>query len=363
MASIYYPADAGFEIDFFPVGEGSRSGDAIVVRFGQVNSSRDKQSVVVVDGGYSTTGDALVKHLQDVVGTDRVDLIISTHPDTDHINGLCTVIETLEVDARWMHLPWDHTEDLARLFHDGRITDNSVSKKLRDELTGARILAEAALERGVPVTEPFTGVTAFDGLLRVLGPSVDFYEKQLIEFRSTPEPSRLGPLAKMAETTRLVRESFGVETLKDGGTTSAENETSVITLFDFDPKRVLLTGDAGIAALDLAADQLDSLGLTQKLDFIQVPHHGSRHNVGPSILDRMIGPKTSPEPRNVTAYVSAAPGGGPKHPSRQVTNAFTRRGARVFVTEGNQLFHNHNGCPRPGWVEIEPLPLFDEVEE
>ena len=363
MASNYYPAGAGFEIDFFPVGEGSRSGDAIVVRFGRFDSPRDEQYVVVVDGGYASTGEALIEHLRSVVGTDRVDLMISTHPDTDHVNGLCTVIEALKVDALWMHLPWEHTDDIARMFHDGRITDNSVSAKLRDELTGALILAEAALERGVPVTEPFTGVTAFGGVLRILGPSVDFYEKQLIEFRSTPEPSRTGALAKMAEATRFIRESFGIETLKDGGKTSAENETSVITLFDFDPKRVLLTGDAGVAALELATDQLDGLGLTQKIDFIQIPHHGSRHNVGPSILDRMIGPKLDVESWKATGFVSAAPNGEPKHPSRQVTNAFLRRGVHVFGTKGKHISQGHNAPERPGWGPASPFPFFPEVED
>ena len=44
-------ADDGYEIDFRAVGEGERSGDAIVVRFGNLAGNRDQQFVMVIDGG------------------------------------------------------------------------------------------------------------------------------------------------------------------------------------------------------------------------------------------------------------------------------------------------------------------------
>jgi hypothetical protein len=52
----------------------------------------------------------------------------------------------------------------------------------------------------------------------------------------------------------------------------------------------LLTGDAGINGLTWAADWADSLGLPlQNFSFVQIPHHGSRRNVGPAILTRLLG--------------------------------------------------------------------------
>jgi hypothetical protein len=41
----------GYEIDFLPVGNGEKSGDAIAFRFGNLSGSRDEQFVAVVDGG------------------------------------------------------------------------------------------------------------------------------------------------------------------------------------------------------------------------------------------------------------------------------------------------------------------------
>jgi hypothetical protein len=44
-----------YQIDFFPVGEGSRSGDAIAMRFGDF-SDHMKTQVVVIDGGSRVRG-------------------------------------------------------------------------------------------------------------------------------------------------------------------------------------------------------------------------------------------------------------------------------------------------------------------
>jgi beta-lactamase superfamily II metal-dependent hydrolase len=353
----------GVEIHFFAVGNGSGSGDAIVIRFGDLHGPVEHQRLVIVDGGYTDDGDAIVTHLRDVLGTDHVDLVISTHPDADHIRGLRRVLEEMDVDALWMHLPWDHTDDIASMFTDGRVTDNSISEKLREELTGARVLAETALARGVPVTEPFTGVSAFDGVVEIVGPDLDFYEKLLLDFRATPDPVPPTRMSKMASAARKLIESFGIETLTDRGSTSAENNTSAITMITVGGHRSLLTGDAGIPALERAATVLESVGAAQNLNFIQVPHHGGRHNVGPSVLDRIVGPRLDADVKRATAYVSAAPDGAPRHPSSQVTNAFRRRGAHVYATQGTPHRHSLNAPDIPGWSTPNPLPFYVEIDE
>ncbi|EQD50178.1 hypothetical protein B1A_13538, partial [mine drainage metagenome] len=48
------------EIEFLPVGTGSRPGDAIVVRYGEDNNWQ----LIVIDGGTLDTGKDLVVHLK-----------------------------------------------------------------------------------------------------------------------------------------------------------------------------------------------------------------------------------------------------------------------------------------------------------
>ena len=52
----------GIEIDFLPVGPGSRSADAIAIRYGNLwSSDPTRQWVVVIDGGTKEGDEALGK--------------------------------------------------------------------------------------------------------------------------------------------------------------------------------------------------------------------------------------------------------------------------------------------------------------
>jgi beta-lactamase superfamily II metal-dependent hydrolase len=163
---------------------------------------------------------------------------------------------------------------------------------------------------------------------------------------------------------RWIPETREIELLRDGGVTSPSNETSLVLYGVFsEPGRVLFTGDAGVNALTWAANYADERGLPlRKFAFVQVPHHGSRRNVGPTILNRIIGPIQPTATQRFVAYISAPPNDD-THPRRIVVNAFIRRGGTVVATQGqNKLFYG--GFPqRPGYVDVVPLQLSTEVEE
>ena len=46
----------GYEIDFIGVGQESKSGDAIAIRWGNLLGPREQQSVVLIDGGFRESG-------------------------------------------------------------------------------------------------------------------------------------------------------------------------------------------------------------------------------------------------------------------------------------------------------------------
>jgi len=356
----------GVEVDFLPAGNGEKSGDAIALRFGDLYGEREQQKVVVIDGGFQDTGEQLVEHIRKYYKTERVDLAISTHPDGDHVSGLKVVLEEMSVSTLWMHLPWQHSKEIKKSFTDGRVTNKSIQEKLRKSLEQAGDLERLARERGVEIVEPFEGLTAF-GRLRVLGPSKEYYEELLTCFKEMPheqEKSFLGKVGTFAsEMVKKIAESFDYETLDDEGETSPQNNTSVVLIADMEEERLLLTADVGIPALTNAADYAEVIyGGFPRLNFIQVPHHGSRRNVGPTILNRIIGSNLSEE-KIMTAFVSASKNGVPKHPAKKVMNAFRRRGAHVYATKGQAIRHIRNAPDREGWSKIEALPFYNEVDE
>ena len=352
----------GFEVDFLAVGTESKSGDAIALRYGNLHGGRHEQIVVVIDGGTRESGAQLVEHIRTYYRTQRVDFVVSTHPDGDHACGLAEVLTNLEVGTLLMHKPWEHAEDIRTLFASGNLTVRGLTSKIERALADAKELERIARARGIPIYEPFAGeVSTRDASLMVLGPSRQYYQSLVCDFRCAPEPRyaawQLPSRAFSAAQELAVRvlESLQIETLDDSGTTSAENNSSVILLLRYNGESLLFTGDAGIPALTYAADYAAALGIDLRaLRFLQVPHHGSRRNVGPRILDRIKAP---------TAYISAAAKGSPKHPSQRVINALVRRGSSVFSTKGVSLWHHQDAPLRSNYGPVAALPFVQEFDE
>lgn len=323
-----------FEIDFLPVGDASKSGDSIALRYGYGQLNPGQQTVVVVDGGTQETGAALVEHIRREYSTNHVEYAILTHPDLDHVAGLKVVIEQMDVRVLFMHRPWEHAAEIRDMFANPFSTTR-LAQKIRRALEAAHDLEQLALRRRIKIVEPFAGGGTPDRAITFLGPTRDYYQSLICEFRETPEPrdtiAATFTAAKVAAqaVARWVRETLTSETLDDKGDTSAENNSSVITLFRWDGQQSLLTADAGIPALTRAVDFAG--GNLTGLNILQIPHHGSRRNVGPSILNR-LGARY--------AVISACKDGAPKHPSRKVINALIRRGIDVYCTSGKLLNHS-----------------------
>jgi beta-lactamase superfamily II metal-dependent hydrolase len=371
----------GYEVDFLPVGSGEKSGDAIALRFGDLDGPRDRQMVVVIDGGTVESGGDLARHVRTHYRTDVVDLVVNTHPDGDHASGLEVVLAELRVRRLWMHLPWDHSADIRNMFRDGRLTNDGLSAKMQKALGDASDLARIARRKNIPITEPFAdGEANFQyPAVRVLGPTRSYYQGLLTDFRDMPETheaveyySRGGAATALLEAIKAavsrVAESWGVETLSDPAedATSAENNSSAILLFRIDGRDLLFTGDAGVSALERAAYWAEASGIDLKrCSLTQIPHHGSKRNVGPTILNRIVGPRLPGRTgiSTKTAIVSAAAEGAPKHPAKKVTNAYIRRGAKVLATQGDAIRHHFEAPPRQGWVVATPVPFYDQVEE
>ncbi len=364
----------GVEIDFLPVGNGDQSGDAIAIRFGLPGAYK----VLVYDGGTKESGQLLVNHIRKYYETNRVDYVVSSHPDADHASGLSVVLEDMQVGELWMHQPWKYSSIILGYFQDGRITDRSLEKHLKDEMAAAYALEELARRKRIPIQEPFRGASI--GGFVVLSPEQNWYVHDLIaEFQKSPEQKAAkasvvtgytgGLLRAMTEAARnvaaWVAERWDIETLREDVETSAENESSVVLFGGIGNGSILLTGDAGVRALAATVDYTEAKGvsLPSVLWFIQVPHHGSRRNVSTTVLDRIVGPHKATDDGKVTkrAYVSVGKD-STTHPRKAVVNAFIRRGAEVIATQGQTKWYYFNMPPRKDFGPVTPLAFSSQVE-
>ncbi len=344
------------EIDFLPVGNGERSGDAIAFRYGNFND-KNQQYIVVIDGGTVESGKNLVEHIQNYYGT-YVDLAILTHPDGDHSSGLREVLNNLSVGELWMHRPWEHSKEIKDMFKDGRITVNSLSERLKEAYEYAYEVEQIAIKKGITIKEPFAGLTFNGGKIKVLGPSEDYYESLIPDFTKSPESEKTvrGLFSAVKEAVKWLTETldFRTETLSEDGETSAENNSSCVILLEEENEKFLFTGDAGIRALNKVIEYAEKKKIDiSSVRFFQVPHHGSHRNISPTILNKI---------KCNSAFVSCAKD-APKHPSKKVINALIRRDANVHATNGDVKCHHVNCSVRPGFIPAIPLVFNNQVEE
>ena len=112
-------SENSMEVHFLDVGQG----DSALIRSGE--------HTMLIDAGENDQGDVVVSYLKDL-GIKRLDYVIGTHPHSDHIGGLDTVIRAFDVGTVILP-PKEHT-----------------TKTFEDVL-------DAIEEKGLSITKPVVG--------------------------------------------------------------------------------------------------------------------------------------------------------------------------------------------------------------
>ena len=265
-----------------------------------------------------------------------------------------------------MNRPWLYCPDILEFFH-GNYTLEGLELEIKRAHPYLVELEEIAARKGTEVYEVFQGSEI--GPFTVMAPSRQRYIDLLPDLGKTPDnygaksvvESIWGAAKSVVDS---IREAWDYETLDaDPEPTSASNETSVVHLGQLGAKTVLLTADVGPEGLGEAALYAASIGRLMPPDLVQVPHHGSRRNVTPAVLDAWLGDALPEEGTRGVGYCSVAKGKAGKYPRRTVANAFRRRGYPVHVTYGSAKGHRQSYPARPNWTGSIPLPFYLDVSE
>jgi beta-lactamase superfamily II metal-dependent hydrolase len=120
-----------------------------------------------------------------------------------------------------------------------------------------------------------------------------------------------------------------------------QKQASLILLLDYEGDRYLFTGDAGKRAFAAVADREKM----RNLHWLQVPNHGSKHNLSPELLDLF---------RPALAYISCSGIGLQPHPD--LMRALESRGVAVYTTSqsGNVWHRRGDVAARTGFQEHKP---------
>lgn len=248
-------------------------GDAALVVYGEIQ--------ILIDGGPDDSVlDCLSTYLP--FWDRKIELVILSHPQTDHFGGLLEVLKRYDVGA----------------FISSGLDSGSQEYSLLKSIVGGR---------GIRVINPTSGMVIRLGMiyLDILHPSEEFLSVNSTSLSTREEENVLGAYTSSRDP----------------------NEFSVVVILRLGEFEALFTGDIGPKTSDLLAEQLVP-GDSQRVEYIKIPHHGSKNGITGKLLD-VIEPDV--------AVISVGEKNRYGHPHEEVIKLLKDRGIRILRTdkEGN----------------------------
>lgn len=285
-----------FEIDMLDV----KAADAFLIHaFRKNEQGQEWEYVVLVDAGNEGDGEKILKHIQKYYGQQYIDLAIITHCDIDHYGGMQYLInkhkakQGFSINKVWVHDPYKHVnvDDVKHIRNNETLRKRlNAAYAFTDGSNLLELLDKAKITR----EEVFAGDTYDPINLVVLGPDEDYYESLIPDFRVDLDFKEEQPddVYEGWVTYCQTEDDFFSKALEDAyDDKSKVNQSSIVFVFAAKEKLFLFTGDAGKEALHRIID-LDRNNVLKNIQWMKVPHHGSKHNLDNAIIGHLH-PKVS----------------------------------------------------------------------
>ncbi len=286
----------------------ARHGDCLLVQYG----NRRRTRRVLIDGGPIGAYDALQARIDALPDGDRrLELVVLTHVDGDHIEGLVRLLATPKpwpfvVKDVWFN-GWRHLDPSHGLLgaRQGEFFSALLSRRLEPEAWNGAFQGRAIVVRD---DQPLPQCTLADGLvLTLLSPTPAKLETMRKawkkELGGSIEPGDLdaawellgkqkrflpgqGLLGSTPELDRLLAKQSRPDT-------AAANGASIALLAEFGRKSCLLLADAQPDAVTSSLRRLlKHRGLERlRVDACKVSHHGSKGNTNDELMSLIESPR------------------------------------------------------------------------
>lgn len=287
----------------------AKNGDCFILEFGSTN----KPKYILIDGGPSGVyKDSLSKVLSEIKKkSDKLELIILSHIDDDHIFGLLDLLEERYFDKRegtnniikckdiWFNsfrnayeINKDDESDINTCIDNiNRILEKEMEKKTRSYRLGTK-LSELSSEKELNLRvnkhfdykavtcENISLPTKFGNLeLKIIGPNNDSVQKLRTKWLKWMKDDCLKLKIRAADKKEAIKADA-----------SKPNLSSIMILAKADNKKILLTGDGLGKHIIEGLKQNNLLGEDEKffVDVLKIPHHGSNKNVDAAFFETVI---------------------------------------------------------------------------
>ena len=175
-------------------------------------------------------------------------IVILSHNDADHFNGIPYLVEKGLVSKVYTQLFLKHKEKILKLLDDGRVTDHSIGERIKKVYDNI-----ASLSKQVELVDALTADEVVPGI-NIVGPTEEYALDTIAKALNSNESDHID-----AET--------------------VINAASIQVSIDFALSRCLLCGDASFESVK---DKLSDYSV------IQLPHHG-KYDTAEKIFDAKRG--------------------------------------------------------------------------
>lgn len=278
----------------------AKQGDALWIEYGTQENTRR----IVIDGGPIGAYEALDEKFKQLPDGDKgVELLVISHVDTDHIEGIIRVLAAQR--DKWPLMPkdiwfngWEHLQEAGTLGgREGDFLSALISRRARDEWNKAFDKKAVIVGPGKPLPVK----TLKDGMkLTLLSPSPEKLKEMGDKWTKDVEKYKLEPGDLEAAWEQLVEmKKYRVVDGVLGGTDdlsekltkqlktdqSLANGTSIAFLAEFEGKSCLFLADAHTDIICESIKKLIPSGQERlKVDAVKMSHHGSRHNISGDLM-------------------------------------------------------------------------------
>lgn len=247
-------------------------GDAILIRFlGDDNNFRN----ILIDGGYVKTYSKILK--PELLGIknrgEKIDLLILSHYDNDHIGGITAFINDKTFDIETFVENWWLNIDLPLMSKYGLISIGQLN-------TLQAFLKKIGKQSTAPFLENSIPSLMFGAKITILSPDILRYtnSKNHIEAHNTKIAGK-----QSDHNTKLEDFCIVIDSIED---IAIPNGSSIAVLVEISNKSILLLADAYPSVIynSLVASGYSTENKL-KVDFVKLSHHGSKFNTNNRLID------------------------------------------------------------------------------
>lgn len=261
----------------------------------------DQPRNILIDGGpaktyqYSVFPGELKKALQDIKDREqRIDLLILTHVDDDHIDGLLSAFDNDGLLSQLTDKVWFNSGKLIFKYFN-KTPDASNLVYLKGNNTAVGEGRATSIDQGVD----FESVISAKGIwhqelilagqvheefgikFTILSPTEKKLKSLLTVWKRKSPESLTG--AKKGDYDKKINVILENDVFQEDG--SIPNGSSIAFIFEYNEKRLLLLGDAHNKII---VNSLKHLGYSEQnpinVDYVKLSHHGSKKNTSIELL-------------------------------------------------------------------------------